>query len=146
MELILTVIAILFAIIAVVWGGYQLWNRLCQGSSKQTPPQPRYSVTMLLPLVIVSVVLSSIIGMMISAATLSGFSYVGAPGVWLGAMLGRWVDRNHPNIGVFFMTAFVVNSALCLAILWGGYWLWFQFRRRRYPDGSNGGRIQRLFF
>ena len=144
MELILIVVAILFAIVTVVWGGYHLWNRLRRGSLKQTPAQPRYSVAMPLPLVIVFVVLSTAIGSMVSVATFNGLSNVGVLGVWLGAMLGRWIDRANPDIRIFMLSALVVNSALCLAILWGGYLLRVRLRRRCHKDGSNDD-IQRLF-
>jgi ABC-type uncharacterized transport system permease subunit len=141
--IIIVTAAVLLAIIAVLWGTYLLWERIRQGSSRNILAESEYSFAGYLLPVFVSVVLSAIIGTATSIATMAGISNVGSPGWWLVGWLARWIDRSH-YVGLLVVSGFVLNSALCLAVLWGGFLLWRRHQRRRSADGSKD-EIQRLF-
>lgn len=151
MELILIVIPALLAIVTGLWGVYRLacllWRRSQRETSNKIPAEQQYSIAERWVLVIVGVVLAAVIGSVASIATIGRLSNVGALGWWFGRIVDDWIHRSdlHYNIGLVIMSALIVNSAICFAILWGGYLLSCRFRRRSSADESND-EIQRRFW
>jgi hypothetical protein len=117
--------ATLLAIIVIFWGAYLLFR---PKPRKDKPAVPLYSIAGRMLHVVGVAALSVVIGSAAAMLTVAGRSNIGALGWWVAGMLSK--PGRDSNLGLFIMSAFVVDSAICFAILWGGYLLWMRFRQR----------------
>ena len=105
---------ILLAIIVIFWGGYLSFRSKPQKSKPAVPP---YSVAGRFRHVVEVALLSVVI-----ALAASGLSKMRTPGWWVAGTLNK--PGPDLNLGLFIGSVVAVDSAICFAMLWGGYLLW----------------------
>ncbi|HKN72726.1 MAG TPA: hypothetical protein VJX30_16960 [Terriglobales bacterium] len=115
--------AILLAIIAIFWGGYLFWRQIRPTPPKNRPAESQYSTGRVRHTVEIAV-LSVVLGL-----TASGLTKMQTPGWWVASML--FSPGRDLNLGLFVVSAIVVDAGICFAILWGGYLLWTRSRQER---------------
>ncbi len=124
--------AILLAIVAILWGGFLFWKgigpRPPKGSVAETQDPFAGRFRLVVEVAMLSVVM---------ALAAAGLSKMRTPGWWISGALNR--PSRDLNLGLLIGSAVVVDSAICFAILWGGYLLWTWCRRK----GIGGEDAQR---
>ena len=121
--------AVLLVIIVIFWSGYSWWREIRPKQPKDSVAEPQYSFAVRVRHVVELAVLSTIIGSAAAIASLGGRSYVGAPGLWVAGRLYK--PGRDLNLGLFIVSASVVDAVICFVILWGGYLQWMWYRQRR---------------
>lgn len=111
--------AVLVATIAILWGGYVwLWKSPADRTAERLP-----SIFMRMLHVVVIAPLS-----VVAALAMGGLAKMGTPGWWVASKLNK--PGKDLDLRVLIGTAIIVDSAICFAVLWGGYVLWTRFRPR----------------
>jgi hypothetical protein len=128
--------AILLAIIVILWGGFLLWKEIGPRPSKGMVAEPQYSFAGRFRLVVEVAVLS-----VVMALAAAGLSKMRTPGWMITGTLGIWSGPLHVDlsIGAVILLAVGVDSAICFAILWGGYLLWQRARRKPAQSSAHRG-------
>jgi hypothetical protein len=123
---VLMIAAVLVATIAILWGGYVwLWKSPADRTAERLP-----SISKRMLHVVVVAPLSVVV-----ALAMGGLAKMGTPGWWVASKLNK--PGKDLDLRLFIGTAIVVDSALCFAVLWGGYVLWTRFRFRAHTHRSN---------
>ncbi len=118
--------------LAILWGGDLVWKRIRQKQPNSVIAGPQHSFAGRWPDAARVGVFSLALG--IAAQSLAG---VRTPGT-LALRLIFPVDVHGSTVAGFlmillFVMPIVVDSAICFAILWGGYRLWMRSRQGRTP-------------
>jgi len=122
-------IMIIATILLAAFGiGYALWRTVLR--ARNTIPQ-QHSGSVRWRHVVALGVLSAMVGFAAAVMTASGVSSVGALGWWVAFSLINVADKSpgNSNLGMAIGLAWVVDAAICFAILWGGFLLWSRLRR-----------------
>lgn len=110
--------------LAILWGGHLLWRTIRQKPQEERLAEPRYSFARRWRYVTEVGVLSVVLGPVLGA-----FSKGRTPGWWVAGLLSSLAHKldSDLDLRLFFVSIFLVDAAICFAILWGGYLLWMRF-------------------
>ncbi len=121
-------IVIAFISVAILWGGDMLWKKIWRRQPSDVLTEPQYPFVGRWRHVAELVLLSVIFGPMVDFSS-------GMRGP--GGFVVHWVRYLEYRLGIEPMSGlvlpliFAVDTAVCFAILWGGYLLWIRSRQER---------------
>jgi hypothetical protein len=96
--------------------------------SKHVLSKPEHATTIGWVPVITIAGVSAILGFVAAGLTAAGRSNLGAPGWWVASKLGK--PGPDLNLGLFIVSAVIVDAVLFYAVLLGGFLLWEKARRK----------------
>ena len=133
-ELLFVLLALLF--LTFLRGGYLLYRKTWRKEPRDGPAEPQHSLAGRWPHIAMVGVLSLVLGM--ATESLTGMR---TPGT-LALRLIFPVDVHDHFVAGFlmillFVMPIILDSAICFAMLWGGYLLWTRLRRE--DAGKNLG-------